>query len=289
MGAEIRLVDPKSKHTWRGMVSGSMLYLYSGAKGKEQFDRHLMFRKAADALKRLEGMARSRERGGFLRQGAAAGRLPRGEALIEVCLQKLKRTRKAKPVSERTLAELRLGRHPLPPSLSRFLRHDLTFASCFSIDTYCFGSNPRRPLLQPVDLNEVLASWLAPYARDGADLERVRLLDGGPRLVRSLAALAPELPAGKLYQLPRKGDQLHFLYVGKASAEGEFPVVALDWEGYVGEDGCLEGRFSPFLKYPAFDVFLADQLDLTGDVAFDRQVDAELRAAKRRNPGLTLG
>jgi hypothetical protein len=294
MSVEISLSHPKSKETWRGLVRGSMLYLYSGARGNERFQRHKMFRQASNALKMLEGMARSKERAGFVRNVAASTSLPRGEALIAICLEKLgrktnKTKAKARPVNKKNVAQLRLGRHRLPPSLSRFLEFDLTFASCFPNDTFGFGRDPRRPLLEPVDLNVVLARWLRSYARDGVDLKRVRLLDGGGRLVRSLSALAPDLPAGKLYQLPRQGEQIHFLYVGKPSATGEFPIVALDWEGGVGHDGVLEGRFTPFLKYPAFDVFLADQLGVEGDAAFGRKVDTELRAAKRRNPGLSMG
>jgi hypothetical protein len=85
---------------------------------------------------------------------------------------------------------------------------------------------------------------------------------------------------------------MNFIFVGRASKGGELPIVGLEWEGFMNDNGTLEGQFSAFLKYPSFDLYLGDVLEQLGDGVSD--VDrmpgfrAEMRALLAANRNLTV-
>jgi hypothetical protein len=160
----------------------------------------------------------------------------RGVALVEQVIaaasSKKPSTRKPAPrqrVPEEPLAALRFpGGEPLPPSLRCWL--------AFDADEPHLVGDPAAPAFTPLTLAELLdQEFGAGTARYGWE---------------EICAALP----GDCYLLPGGSDSRRFLYVGRADALGEYPVLAVDTDEM------------PFacVSHPGFDVWLAEDAEILG-------------------------
>lgn len=154
----------------------------------------------------------------------------RGVALVEQVIAAVS-AKKAhhKRVSDEALASLRFpGGEPLPPSLRRWL--------AFDADHPALVGDPRAPSFTPLTLAELLDQEFG---------------EGTSR--RGWEAICAALP-GDCFLLPGGSDSRRFLYVGRADALGEYPVLTIDTDEL------------PFacVSHPGLDVWLADDAELLG-------------------------
>jgi len=225
----------------------------------------------------------------------------RGVKLVNACIEKLKKgknNRKAKPLSEKVLRNFCLpGGKKLPPTLLEFLQYDFTFNSLYSdydygpleyYGTYPFGKNPNKPVFTSLDLRTIAIRWLEQNYKK--DFSKLCLTDSSDRSVKDPLVLAHSKPLGDFYPLPYAGDQWHFLYIGAADKRGEYPIIGAEWESSKNEKGEIEGTFFPFLKYPAFDLYLADMINYVdlGNEPLGKIDDfkSEVKNLIKLNPGL---
>ncbi len=254
---------------------------YAGVCVPDVFSRLLAKQKAAGFERQ-----RSPRRAVSPAPPRAPSKPARGVALVERCIESLRpRKRLAVPYPPPALKVARLGRSPLPATLAKFLAFDHSFSSTGLRDAD--GSKTKRGWTpEPADIDRAVLAWLVATQGLSRKNSRVAFKKNFEGSVRKFVR---RFPRGAYYSLPRAGDQLHFLFVGRASPAGEFPIVGVDFEGVVEDDGNVDGEVAVFLKYPSFDLFLADQLNQLGPEAptlddipgFAKEMNAALRANAR--------
>jgi hypothetical protein len=145
----------------------------------------------------------------------------RGAALVERIIGALPTGKPRHPVAEAQLATLRFpGGEPLPPSLRRWLAFDAEHPRLVGL--------PDRPAFEPLSFAELLEQEFGRGASRGWD---------------TIIAALP----GDCFLLPGGADTRCFLYVGRADALGEYPVLVVDTDDL------------PFVSIacPGFDAWLA--------------------------------
>ena len=91
---------------------------------------------------------------------------------------------------------------------------------------------------------------------------------------------------GDFYPLPGIGSPAYFLYAGNPLNK-EFPIIGIDFEGtYIRKK--LIGQFHVFIKYPSFDLYLANQLEIINDIWFDEKIKAKIDYALSSIPFLLI-
>ena len=177
----------------------------------------------------------------------------------------------ARPLEPALLESLRLNGKQPPASLKKYLAYDCTFKALCSqwgafSQTEPMADKPGHwPAVPPeaaiVHLIELLAEQ---------PVEKLKLLDSACQPISNPMAYLKISLSGQLFQLPTLGDQSHFLYVGVADSQGEYPVLALEMQGEIEDEdeNAFWGQFHVWIKYPSFAAFLYDQI-------FDTDIDPQ--------------
>jgi hypothetical protein len=201
----------------------------------------------------------------------------RGIELVQACIEKLKagkNSKKAKAVSEKVLKTLTFpGGQALSPCLRYFLSYDLTFDSIFNDNGYHpphangtrgFGVDPCKPKIKRWGLKEVASRQIEIKYGCLPSYSKLKLVNSSGQPVKDILELCTLKLTGSFYPLPYWGEQTHFMYVGRANHQGEFPILGIEWEASLEKDGAFNGELWPIVKYPAFDVYLADMVSAGG-------------------------
>jgi hypothetical protein len=235
----------------------------------------------------------------FLALGQSAKPVPfgkggvRGVPLVDRCIAFLKKTPRAKVAVGASEGGLRgdalAPGVPLPPTLQRYLRHDLSFAMLPALgrnvwkNTGGFGRSPNAPTFKPVDTQDVARSVLE--VAFGRPLKRLNIpADDWARIREVCASLR-----GRLFALPHMGDQQHYLYAGVPDSDGELPILGVEVEAALDKRGFQLADFAIWIKYPSFDLYLADMIELIEDPTSHREFKALCQRHRRKNPELPTG
>jgi hypothetical protein len=213
----------------------------------------------------------------------------RGVALVRECIRNLPRRgarRVAAPANRRGFSKT----EPFSPTLAEFLAFDATFQTISGkqLQPWTWKAKAGEPA--PADLEALLRAWWKDLGYPIGPRTTLRAPVTGRKVRRAADLLTPRL-AGRFYALPHKGEQLALLYVGTPAPNGEYPVLGVDWEGsYDEREDTLQGEAGLFLKWPAFDLYLAE---MTGVLDMGTQslrkvpgLAREVRALMATNPGV---
>jgi hypothetical protein len=167
------------------------------------------------------------------------------------------------------------------------MEFDCTLQTIHAKGSKGFGSAPHKLACRPVDLNLEITDLVSRLTGTPASRLRLCSLDG-KHAKEPKKLLDSQLP-GHCFRLPYRGDQRHYLYIGKADQEGEFPILGLEAEiGASTGGGQVQCLIAAFVKYPSFDTYLAD---ITETLDLDRlrprmrrRLKTQMHAARKLHP-----
>ncbi len=246
---------------------------------KGELERSLAYLERAASHDALPSLASLKKKGGFAALGKDArfvsllartkpavfgtGAL-RGVPLVDRCILHLSRTRgapkRARPAVAARLEGPVLGRGVgLPPTLRRFLAYDLTFETLPAPkgglkNTGGFGRNGSTPTFEPIAADVVVRRALE--ATFGVAYARLPI-GGGDRKRLDAVIRTFEKARGRFFALPSAGDQQHYLYAGRADADGELPILGVEVDALCTKDTFELAELGIWVKYPSFDLFVA--------------------------------
>ena len=210
-----------------------------------------------------------------------------GHCVVELCQRA--NAVDAKPMPQIAIDCLRLDGKRLPPSLRRYLSYDYTFYSMCSgwgefDNAVPIGSETPNEW-DPVYLEDEIRRYIEDLA--WKSVEELTLTQGKNEAIAGPLHYLKLSLKGSLFRLPNIGNQTHFLYVGKADQNGEYPVLAFEMKGDLTDDGqnVFWGQLNCWVKYPNFAVYLYDQI-FDSDVYPD-DFAAAMDEIYRNNPELS--
>jgi hypothetical protein len=247
-------------------------------------------------LQKDKSFARIRRDPRFLALGQSAKPFPfgkggvRGIPLVERCITFLEKCPRPKPAYGASEAALR-GKElapgvALPPTLHRFLQYDFALASLPTPGRNVwkniggFGRNPKAPVFKSVAMEEVARGALE--AASGLPIKQLNVSTDDWSRIRKVC----EPLKGKLFALPYMGDQQHYLYAGGPDRDGELPILGVEVEASFDQKRLELVDFAIWIKYPGFDLFLADMIELIEDPTGHREFKALCQRHRRKNPEL---